>query len=69
MTLSPHDPGLADEAAYVSALEELDDLMLAEPNTPAGRRFEELTVLIDDYEVRRDGYDLSRMRHMLADSS
>ena len=59
---------LADDAAYAAALDELDDLMLAEPDTPAGQRFEELTALIEDYEARRDGYDLARMRTVLAGS-
>jgi antitoxin component HigA of HigAB toxin-antitoxin module len=64
------DPArLPDEASYIAALEALDDLMLAEPDTPAGRRFEELTVLIEEYEARRDGYDLARMRRVLADST
>ena len=63
------DPkSLVDDTAYVAALDELEDLMLAEPGTPAGRRFDELTVLIDEYEARRDGYDLARMRQALADS-
>ena len=61
-------PSLADEAAYAAALDELDDLMLAEPGTPGGRRFDELTVLIEEYEARRDGYDLARMRRALAGS-
>ena len=58
----------ADDAAYAAALDELDDLMLAEPGTPGGRRFDELTVLIEEYEARRDGYDLARMRRALAGS-
>ena len=69
MTRSPDPAGLPDDAAYVAALEELDDLMLADPDTPAGRRFDELTVLIEEYEARRDGYDLARMRRVLADST
>ena len=69
MIRSPDPARLPDEAAYVAALEELDDLMLAEPDTPAGRRFDELAVLIEEYEARRDGYDLARMRRVLADST
>ena len=61
-------PSLASEAAYVAALDELEGLMLAEPGTPGGRRFDELTVLIEEYEARRDGYDLARMRRVLANS-
>ena len=60
-------PSLADDAAYAAALDEFDDLMLAEPGTPAGRRFDELTILIEEYEARRDGYDIARMRRALAD--
>ena len=56
----------ADDAAYAAALDELDDLMLAEPDTPAGQRFDELTALIEEYEARRDGYDLARMKRALA---
>ena len=40
------DPScLRDDAAYVAALDELEDLMLADPDTPGGRRFDELAVL------------------------
>jgi antitoxin component HigA of HigAB toxin-antitoxin module len=57
---------LCNEAAYVAALDELEDLMLADPDTPGGRRFDELVVLIEEYEARRDGYDLARMKRALA---
>ena len=61
------DPScLRDDAAYAGALDELEDLMLADPDTPGGRRFEELVLLIEEYEARRDGYDLARMRRALA---
>ena len=60
-------PALADESEYATALDELEDLMLADPGTPAGRRFDELVVLIEEYEARRDGYDLARMRRALAE--
>jgi HTH-type transcriptional regulator / antitoxin HigA len=60
-------PALADEREYAKALDELEDLMLADPGTPAGRRFDELVVLIEEYEARRDGYDLARMRRVLAE--
>jgi HTH-type transcriptional regulator/antitoxin HigA len=63
---SPPPAPLANEAAYAAALDELDDLMLAEPGTPAGRRFEILARSIEDYEARRDGYDLARMRQALS---
>jgi len=61
-------PCLRDEASYVAALDELEDLMLADPGTPGGRRFDELVVLIEEYEARRDGYDLARVRRALAGS-
>jgi HTH-type transcriptional regulator/antitoxin HigA len=61
------DPSqLRDDTQYCAALDELEDLMMADPGTPAGRRFDELVRLIEDYEVRRDGYDLDRMRQALA---
>jgi HTH-type transcriptional regulator/antitoxin HigA len=61
------DPAqLRDDTQYVAALDELEDLMLADPETPGGRRFDELVRLIEDYEVRRDGYDLDRMKRALA---
>ena len=60
-------PALADEREYAKALDELEDLMLADPGTPGGRRFDELVVLIEEYEARRDGYDLARMRRALAE--
>jgi hypothetical protein len=69
-TVMPHlldPPALANEAQYAKALDELEELMVADPGTPAGRRFDELVVLIEEYEARRDGYDLARMRRMLAE--
>ena len=61
------DPSqLRDNAQYCAALDELEDLMLADPGTPAGLRFDELVRLIEDYEVRRDGYDLDRLKQALA---
>ena len=39
----PFDPGtISTERDYVAALNELDDLMLCDPDTPAARRFDEL---------------------------
>ena len=51
----PHllDPQRLDsEAAYLAALDELEELMVTAPGTPAGRRFDELVELIDEYEAR-----------------
>lgn len=53
----PHvlDPQHLDsEAAYLAALDELEELMATDPDTPAGRRFDELVALIEEYEVRRE---------------
>ncbi len=61
------DPArLTSEAAYAAAIDELEDLMLADPGTPGGRRFDELVDLIEEYEAQRDGYDLRRMKQLLA---
>ena len=65
----PQPPALHDASAYAAALDELVDLMLAEPGTPESRRFDELVALIEEYEMRRDGYDLARMRQLLAGGS
>ena len=63
------DPShIRNDAQYCAALDELEDLMLADPGTPGGRRFDELVRLIEEYEIRRDGYDLERMKRALADS-
>lgn len=52
------DPiALRDETAYAAACDELDDLMLADPGTPAGRRYDELAALIGDYEARHHASD------------
>jgi HTH-type transcriptional regulator / antitoxin HigA len=45
-------PHLDTESAYQAALDELEALMVADPDTPAGRRFDELVALIEDYETR-----------------
>ena len=47
------DPGRLDtQSAYLAALDELEDLMATDPDTPAGRRFDELVALIEEYEGR-----------------
>ncbi len=50
-------PRLDNEAAYLAALDELDLLMATDPDTPAGRRFDELVDLIEDYEARQRSGD------------
>ena len=48
----PLDPkAITSRREYLSALDELDALMLCDPDTPAGRRFDELDALIDAYEL------------------
>jgi HTH-type transcriptional regulator/antitoxin HigA len=58
----PHllDPDqLTSESAYFAALDELEDLMATDPDTPAGHRFDELVALIEDYETRHYPLDTS----------
>lgn len=43
---------LVTDAHYSAALDELEELMLSDPDTPAGRRFDELVALIEEYEAR-----------------
>lgn len=50
--------GIADAAAYAAAVDELGRLAVADPGTPAGRRFEELVRLIEEYDALRGGYAL-----------
>ncbi len=45
---------LATYAEYQAALAELDELMLSDPDTPAGQRFGDLVALIDAYELARE---------------
>jgi len=50
----PHvlDPRhLSTDEDYCAALDELEDLMAADPDTPQGRRFDELAGLIEAYET------------------
>ena len=53
---------LHDDDEYAAAIDELEELMLSEPDTPAGRRFDELVGLIEDFDARRDGYALMPKR-------
>ena len=51
----PHDTRtITTEREYVAALDELDELMLCDPDTPAARRFDELVALIDAWELTHD---------------
>ncbi len=43
---------LVTDTHYSAALDELEQLMLSDPDTPAGRRFDELVALIEEYEAR-----------------
>jgi hypothetical protein len=46
---------ISNEREYSAALDEFDSLILSEPGTPPGRRFDELVQLIDEYAARRGG--------------
>jgi hypothetical protein len=47
------DPSrLRDYSQYEAALRELEDLMLSDPDTPAGRRFDELIALVEEFDSR-----------------
>ena len=46
---------IRDENDYAAALGERDGLVLSEPGTAPGRRFDELAHLIDEYAARRSG--------------
>jgi len=58
---------IADDAGYAAALDELEDLIHRAPGGAGTARLEELANLIEEYEARRDGYDLARMKRALAD--
>jgi HTH-type transcriptional regulator/antitoxin HigA len=47
---------LHDDVEYAAAIDELEQLLLADPDTPAGRRFDELITLIEEFDARREGY-------------
>ncbi len=48
------DPKRIDtETKYIAALEELDALMVGEPDVGAERRIDELFELIEDYQLRK----------------
>ena len=50
---------LLNDDDYCAALDELEELMTADPDTPQGRRFDELAALIDDYEGAHPPGDLA----------
>lgn len=58
MTQEPFLFAVRDERDYAAALDELDSLILSEPGTPPGRRFDDLVKMIDDYVARQSGYVL-----------
>jgi len=61
------DPeALHDDVEYAAAIDELEQLLLADPDTPAGRRFDELIALIEEFDARRDGYDLWQAKRAAA---
>lgn len=59
------DPGrLRGNGDYAAALDELEDLMLSDQDTPAGRRFDELVALIEEYEAHSWPAELPRVREV-----
>ena len=65
----PLPRALADEAAYAAARREMEALLRADATAASGLPFDDLARLIEDYEARRAGYDLPRMRAALTDWS
>jgi antitoxin component HigA of HigAB toxin-antitoxin module len=57
---------LRNDDEYAAAIGELETLLLSEPDTPAGRRFNELVALIEEFDARRGGYELLRGRRASA---
>lgn len=57
---------LPDDAAYAAARREMEEVLRDGPGAASGLRFDELARLVEDYEARRAGYDLPRMRAALA---
>lgn len=55
--LDPH--ALHSDAEYRAALAELEQLLLCDPGTPAGHRFDELVGLIEAYEARSRQIELA----------
>ncbi len=45
---------ISTERDYAAALDELDELMLCDPDSPDARRFDELVALIDAWELAHD---------------
>jgi HTH-type transcriptional regulator / antitoxin HigA len=61
------DPGvLHDDVEYAAAIDELEQLLLADPDTPAGRRFDELIALIEEFDARRGGHDFWQAKRVAA---
>lgn len=61
------DPAtLHDDGEYAAAIHELEELLLADPDTPAGQRFDELVALIEEFDARRDGYVFADFRRVAA---
>ncbi len=57
---------LHDDGEYALAIHELEELLLADPDTPAGRRFDELVALIEEFDARRDGYVFANFKRAAA---
>jgi HTH-type transcriptional regulator/antitoxin HigA len=46
---------LHDDVQYAAAIHELEQLLLADPESSEGRRFDELIALIEEFDARREG--------------
>ena len=57
---------LHNDSEYALAIHELEELLLADPDTPAGQRFDELVALIEEFDARRGGYVFADFRRAAA---
>ena len=62
MTTELDEECIQDEREYIAALDQLEALIMCDPDTPAGRRFDMLVQMIEEYEAHRGGYLLFRRR-------
>jgi hypothetical protein len=51
---------LRDHSEYHAALRELEELFLCDPNSPAGKRFDQLVSMIDEFDCRSGKVDACR---------
>ena len=53
---------LHDDVEYAAAIHELEQLLLADPESSEGRRFDELIALIEEFDARREDRDYVHAR-------